>query len=140
MFLTASSDAHLSAGTLALLTCFSLCCLLNGVRHYRGRGTWMLSWLPSRASFFTTAWCGAFGLMVVLSDLAGRVSAILEAVLGIPTFVLLAIMLMSLVWLPGRLLPTWYRDQQSRAAAFRHPPPWRRRATRGETQGRTARR
>jgi hypothetical protein len=114
MLLTGSSTDSLSAGTLVLITCFSAVCLVNGVRHYHGRGTWLLRWLPSEASFFAPAWYGAMGLMVVLCELAGRVGRVLEALLAIPTLVLFAIALMSLVWLPSRLLPEWYRDRRQR--------------------------
>lgn len=120
MLLTASSAATLSAGTLALIACFSAACLFNGVRHYRGHGTWLLSWLPSEASFFTPAWFGACGLMLVLCLLAAHVSVVLEALLAIPAFVLFAISLMSLVWLPSRLLPIWYRDRRRQRGQRRH--------------------
>lgn len=119
MLLTGSSTDSQSAGTLVLIACFSAVCLVNGVRHYRGRGVWLLSWLPSEASFFAPAWYGAVGLMVVACELAGQVSRVLEAVLAIPTLVLFAIALVSLVWLPSRLLPEWFRDRrrQRRPAA-----------------------
>lgn len=123
MLLTASSDATLSAGSLALIACFSALCLVNGVRHYRGRGTWLLAWLPSGASFFGPAWFGACGLMLVVCELASRVSVVLAGLLAIPTLALGAIALVSLVWLPPRLLPSWYRDrrpaQRSDAPAIR---------------------
>lgn len=115
MIVNASSDAPLSAGTLVLVTCFSALVLITGVRHYRGHGTWLLPWLPTQASFFGSAWYGAFGLMVVLCDLAERVSVVLVAVLAIPTFGLGLIALVSLFWLPSRLLPGWYRDRRRRS-------------------------
>jgi hypothetical protein len=117
MLLSGSSTDSLSAGTLVLIACFSAVCLLNGVRHYHGRGTWLLRWLPTEASFFAPAWYGAMGLMVVLCELAGGVSRLLEAVLAIPTLVLFAVALVSLVWLPSRLLPEWYRDRRQRRTA-----------------------
>lgn len=104
---------------MLLIAGFSVLLLVNGVRHYRGRGTWLLSWLPTEASFFAPAWYGAMGLMVVLCELAGRVSVVLAGLLAVPTFVLFAIAMASLVWLPSRLLPRWYRDRrrQRRSAA-----------------------
>lgn len=139
MLFTAATQAHLPLGTLGLIACFSALVLVNGVRHYRGQGTWMLGWLPSRASFFAPAWYGAFGLMVVLCVLAGQVSTVLEAVLGIPAFVLLGISLISLVWLPSSLLPAWYRDALTQAAAGRQPAPWQRGATRRRSAARSLR-
>lgn len=119
MALTASSDATLSAGSLVLIACFSALCLVSGLRHYRGHGTWLLSWLPSGTSFFTPAWFGACGLMVVLSEIAGHVSVVFEGLLAIPTLVLLAITLVSLVWLPPRMLPAWYRGRRPPRPAAR---------------------
>lgn len=118
MILIASSNPSISAGTLVLIAAFSAALLANGVRHYRGRGTWLLEWLPTQASFFMPAWYGACGLMVVLCVLAGRVSVALEALLAIPTFVLFVIAVMSIVWLPSRLLPEWYRDRRLPAQAL----------------------
>ena len=105
---SASSGASLSAGELVLIACFSACVLVSGVAHYRG---WHKGWiraLPFEANFFGPAWFGACGLLVVLCVLAGRLSAWVEALLALPTFVVFVISLMSIVWLPSKLLPAWY--------------------------------
>ena len=105
---TASTGASLSAGQLVLITCFSAALLVDGIAHYRG---WHKGWirlLPFDANFFGPAWFGACGLLVALCELAGRLTAWLEAVLAAPTFIVFVISLMSLVWLPSRLLPSWY--------------------------------
>lgn len=124
MILVAGTHTTMSAGTLVLVTCFSAWLLIGGVRHYRGRGQWLMRWLPTEVSFFTPAWYGAFGLMIVLCELARTVSLGLEVVLAIPTLLLFVVALMSLVWLPSRLLPEWYRArrrQRRLAAACRAP-------------------
>jgi hypothetical protein len=108
MFLVASSTQSLSAGSLVVIVCFCAASLLFGVAHYRG---WHRGWirlLPFEANFFGPAWFGAFGLLVALCELAARLSDMLAAVLAVPTFIVFVIMLMSLVWLPSRLLPSWY--------------------------------
>jgi ribose/xylose/arabinose/galactoside ABC-type transport system permease subunit len=111
MFLVASSNATISLPSMLLIAAFSALMLVRGIQHYRGRNTWIIKWLPWSDGFFGGAWFGAFGLMVVLCLLAGRVSAVLEAVLAIPTFLLFLIALVSMVWLPSRLLPGWYRHR-----------------------------
>jgi hypothetical protein len=117
MVFAASTHTSLSGGSLALVTCFCAVSLAFGIAHYRG---WHRSWmylLPSEASFFLPAWFGAFGLLAVLCILAAKLSAWLALVLALPTAVAFAIMLMSMVWLPPRLLPSWYRDSRDRRRA-----------------------
>jgi len=108
MLLTAASDASPSAGSLALIVCFGGLSLAFGIAHYRG---WHKRWirlLPFEANFFLPAWFGAVGVLLFLCELAGHVSPVLEVVIALPMFVSFVIMLMSLVWLPSRLLPSWY--------------------------------
>jgi hypothetical protein len=110
MHLYASTDTSLSGGKLVLVVCFSALSLVFGIAHYKGWNKGWIRWLPFEANFFLPAWFGACGLLVAFSTLAGRLSAGLEVVLAVPTFVVFVIMLMSLVWLPARLLPQWYLD------------------------------
>ena len=108
MLLSASTARSLPVGTLALVVCACAASLAFGVAHYRG---WHRGWirvLPFEANFFGPAWFGACGLLVALCDLAARLSVWFAAVLAVPTFIVFVIMLMSLVWLPPRLLPSWY--------------------------------
>ncbi|HTX07011.1 MAG TPA: hypothetical protein VME22_00285 [Solirubrobacteraceae bacterium] len=108
MLLTASTRAPLSAGSLVLIVCFCSATLAFGIAHYRGWHRQWIGWLPFDANFFGPAWFGACGLLVVLAEEAGRIGAWLEAVLAVPAFIVFVIMVMSLVWLPSRLLPAWY--------------------------------
>lgn len=108
MIAAASTDAWLSRTDLIEIVCFCTLLLVTGVRHYHGRGRWMLRWIPFEVSFFGIAWYGACGLMVVLCNAVRRFSVVLGALLAVPAFVLLGISLMSLFWLPPRLLPAWY--------------------------------
>lgn len=110
MLFWASTDTQLSAGSLLVVICFCAAALAFGVAHYRG---WHKGWirvLPFEANFFGPAWFGATGLLVALCDLAARVNVWLAAILAVPTFIVFVITLMSLVWLPSRLLPSWYLD------------------------------
>jgi hypothetical protein len=116
----ASTAPHpLSAGSLALVVCCSAIGLAFGIAHYRG---WHRGWirvLPFEANFFTPAWGGATGLLTALCLLAAHVSRWLEVVLGVPLFLAFAVTLMSLVWLPQRLLPAWYREWRDRGRPSR---------------------
>jgi hypothetical protein len=108
MLITASTRESLSAGSLVLVACFCALSLAFGVAHYRG---WHKGWirvLPFEANFFGPAWFGALGLLVALCDVATRLSVWVAAILAVPTFIVFVITLMSLVWLPSRLLPSWY--------------------------------
>lgn len=90
-----------------LILCFCSLSLASGVAHYRG---WHKGWirlLPFEANFFLPAWFGACGVLLFLSELTRHV-VVLSAMLAVPMFVSFVIMLMSLVWLPSRLLPSWY--------------------------------
>ena len=108
MFVLASSHPAMSFGSLASIVGFCGVCLAFGIAHYRG---WHRTWirlLPFESNFFLPAWFGACGLLTALCVAVAPLSAWLAAVLAVPTFVIFAIALMSLVWLPRRLLPGWY--------------------------------
>ncbi len=110
----AASTHSLSDGSLAFVIGVSAIALAFGIAHYRG---WHRDWmrlLPFEANFFTPAWFGAAGLLVAFSLLAASAGRWLEVVLAVPAFVALAIALMSLVWLPPRFLPAWYRESRER--------------------------
>ena len=108
MLLAASTNAPLSGGKLVLVVCFSFWVLISGIAHYRGWHKAWIRWLPFEANFFAPAWFGACGLLVSLCDLVAPLSVWLAAVLALPTLIVFVVMLMSLVWLPSRLLPSWY--------------------------------
>lgn len=114
MVLAASATKPLSGGSLVLVVCFCALSLAFGIAHYRG---WHRPWirlLPFESIFFLPAWFGALGLLAALCALAARLSVWVEAVLAVPTLLVLAITLMSLFWLPSSLLPGWYRTWRDR--------------------------
>jgi hypothetical protein len=107
--LAAQHGSQMSIGSMVVVACVCAPVLGGGVLHYRGGGrrSWLYR-LPFEANFFLPAWFGACGLLVVLDNLLGRVSGVAEAIVGVPTLISFAVMLMSLAWLPRRLLPAWY--------------------------------
>jgi hypothetical protein len=108
MDVLASTRASLSAGPLLVVLGFCAVSLAFGIAHYRG---WHKAWirlLPFEANFFLPAWFGACGLLASLCALGARLSVWVAVALALPTVVVLVITLMSLVWLPRRLLPEWY--------------------------------
>lgn len=109
MLVAASTAGSPSTGTLVAIACFCAICFAFGIAHYRG---WHRGWirvLPFDANFFTPAWFGAFGLLLTLWTLAHKLSALVAVIVALPMFIAFVIGLMSLVWLPERLLPAWYR-------------------------------
>jgi hypothetical protein len=82
----------------------------QGIRHYRGTVTWMLRYLPGETQFFTPLWGGIMLLCGVAADLLAPVSHIAAVIIAVPALAALAVTLLSLFWLPGRLLPRWFRE------------------------------
>lgn len=112
--LVTSATRPLSGASLGLVAAFCALCLGFGIAHYRGWHRGWIRMLPFEANFFLPAWFGALGLLTALCLQAARVSAWVAAVLAVPTLVVLAVTLMSLVWLPSWLLPAWYRSWRDR--------------------------
>lgn len=110
MLLAAATSHGPSVLTSVLGLCFCAWALAFGVAHYRG---WHRAWIrffPFDAHFFAPAWFGACGLLIFLGELAARFSTVLGVLIALPAVVPFVIMLMSLFWLPDRLLPAWYLD------------------------------
>lgn len=111
---TAAANTPLAGGQLAAIAAFSVLAIGFGAAHYRGWHRGWMRWLPSEASFFTPLWFGATGVLLILAELGRRVSNWLGVVFGVPLLVAFAITLVSLVWLPSKLLPGWYLDWRKR--------------------------
>lgn len=110
MLLLASGYSVGSTSTTIEVTAFCVILLIQGIRHYRGYGRWLMRFLPFDAGFFAVAWYGALGLLLVLDSLLSHISGPLALLFAIPIVPVFAIAMISLVWLPARLLPGWYRD------------------------------
>lgn len=96
--------------------------IVQGINHYRGITTWLLRYVPFDSIFFLPLWMGPVFLLAVLADLSAHVSTALAWVFAVPALVLLPVALLSMFWLPDRLLPAWYLDWREHGRHFSQLP------------------
>lgn len=84
-----------------------------GVARYRGWHKSSLLAFPFDSLHFAPAWWGAAIVLAMLGSLGSLVSPwfLIVSVLGVAP---LLVGLLSLFWLPDRLLPAWYLDWRAR--------------------------
>jgi hypothetical protein len=93
-----------------------------GIQHYRGTLTWWLRYVALDAQFFLPMWFGPVLLIGGLADAGAQLSPVLGVLLALPLIPLFPVGLMSILWLPDRLLPAWYLQWRAHGRHFTELP------------------